>query len=132
MALFGPMQIDGEFGPYTQECLQRWLRFNGYYTTAYKIDGDFGKESVKALQRLLKSGGNMYPGTYKGAIDGDPGKMTWTAWWDYLHNAGWWASGRVYTDNIKPFKRMGSATAKMTQMALNANRSNPTGRLDPQ
>lgn len=113
-ALWGPLNIDGQFGPLTQEYLQRMLRHRGHYTGL--LDGKFGSMSVKALQKTMSIVPNAY---YFGAIDGIAGKMTWESWFDYLKGQGpYWDGGNVW-DSGKIPQNIGYGTTVMTQKMLN-------------
>lgn len=53
--------------------VQKWLRWNGYYTAAagYIVDGRWGPMTTRELQRFLKARGH-----YAGRIDGGRGPLT--------------------------------------------------------
>lgn len=105
-----PIKVDGDFGSYTQECFQRFLKYAGYYKRA--IDGSFGAQSYISLQKFLKS-----RGFYSGAIDGKPGKLTWGGWYDYMLKYNYWDSGNWY--NSKTKHKIGIGLCRTTQRALN-------------
>jgi len=87
--LFYPsIALDGDFGKYTRQCLQRWLKYSYWYTGV--IDGNFGSMSVKALQTWMKQGG-----WYTRAVDGQAGKYTWYAFFDALNKGGFWDPGAI-------------------------------------
>lgn len=110
---YPPFTVDGEYGPYTRKCLQRWLNQMGWYKGL--IDGSFGPVSVKALQNILKAGK-----FYKGAVDGVAGKMTWFALYDAISFAGFWDGGAITaSNNTKP----GRGLTVMIQKFLNRERT---------
>lgn len=63
--------------------IQKWLRWNGYYTESagFIIDGVMGNYTVQELQKFLKS-----KGIYRGVIDGDRGPMTVKAEIAYINS----------------------------------------------
>ena len=64
-------KCDGDFGKYSTEALQNYLRAKGFYGSEFLIDGQWGTETNRAVQKWLSS-----EGYYDREADGEWGEFS--------------------------------------------------------